>query len=129
MKPLLALLLAATLVPTATHAASYRFNDEVRAGRTLSVSVPTGSPTVLALMPDGFDDFTQPLASATTFNVKPGKRLRLKVPKATKPGDYVLVAYDERPGDQTCRNRRCAAVRRNLDELGTIEVVKGKPKK
>ena len=123
MKPLAALLLALSLLPSFAYAASYKFRDEVRAGRTLTVSVPTGSPTVLALMPEGFDDFTQPIASATTFNVKPGKRLRLKVPKGTEPGGYTLVAYDERPGDQTCRDRRCATVRRNLANVGTIEVV------
>lgn len=84
MKKVIALVLAASLMPATTYAA-FTHTKTVTAGRSVKVCVPAGE--ILALV-----GTSGPIAREAV-PYRPGKCRTLKTPKDAAPGAYRLVSY------------------------------------
>jgi hypothetical protein len=127
MHKLIAIALAAALVPSlafgASFAASFKFNDEVRAGKTLKVTGTQPAQQIVALMPQELTSTSTPIASNVSWNWKKGKLL-VKVPAGATPGTYDLALFDY--GRRADIGGHSYAERLKYEVVGTVTVLPAK---
>ena len=115
------LVLAQLLAPAFTLGAS-DYTKNVKPGGGVKVCAATLSELAI-VSEDG-----ETIAAVGTTERKPGKCVRIKVPKGTPPGTYTLETYEPTYSGCGTWSTNCKTTKNTRREIGTIEVVPKKPK-